>query len=94
MEIRHAPSCYDKNQLPLLASTLLVLFDKTHVKQFSVPPKTSRLNEYNVVFPRNEEGRVDVGRSVYETSNQPNKGTFKYEQDGLFYIGVSKVESK
>ena len=48
----------------------------------------------NVLFPRNEEGKVDVGRGVYETNNQPKKTTFKYEQEGQFCLGVAKVESK
>ena len=33
-------------------------------------------------------------RGVYETNNKPNKATFKYEQEGRFYLGVAKVESK
>ena len=80
MEIRHVTSCYEKTQLPLLTSTQLVLFDGVHVKQVSGPPKTSWLNDYNVMFPRNEEGKVDGGRGVYETNNQLNESTFKYEQ--------------
>ena len=94
MEIRHVPSCYEKKQLPLLTSTQLVLFDKVHVKQVSGPPTTSRVNDYNVFLPRNEEGKVDVKRSVYETKNQPKKTTFRYEQEGKLYIGLAKVESK
>ena len=46
------------------------------------------------MFPRNEEGKVDVGRGVYETKNKPNKATFKYEQEGRLCLGVDKVESK
>ena len=68
MEIRHVPSCYDKNQLLSLTSTQLVLFDGVRVKQVSGPPIKSRVNDYNF-FPRNEEGKVDVGRDVYETNN-------------------------
>ena len=52
------------------------------------------MNDYNVLFPRNEEGKVDVGRVVYETNNQPKKSTFKYEQEGQLCIGVAKAESK
>ena len=52
------------------------------------------MNDYNVLFPRNEEGKVDVKRGVYETNNLPKKATFKYEQEGLFCLGVAKVESK
>ena len=33
-------------------------------------------------------------RGAYETSNQPNKATFKYKQEGKFCLGVAKVESK
>ena len=67
-----------KKQFPALTSTQLVFFDKVHVKQVSGPPTTSRLNDYNVLFPRNEEGKVDVKRDVYETKNQPKKETFKH----------------
>ena len=52
------------------------------------------MNDYNVLFPRNEEGKVDVKIGVYETNNQPRKATFKYDQEGRFCIGVAKVESK
>ena len=93
MEIRHVPSCYGKTQLPSVTSTQLVLFDEVHVKQVSGSPTKSRVNDYNVLFPKNEEGKVDVGRGVYETNNQPNKATFKYEQGGRFCLGVAKVES-
>ena len=81
-EIRHLPSYYDKNQLPSLTSTQLVFFDDVNVKKFSGPPTTSRLNDYNVMFPRNEEGEVDLVRGVYNTNNQPKRATFKYEQEG------------
>ena len=37
---------------------------------------------------------MDVKRGVYETNNQPKRATFKYEQEGRFYLGVAKVESK
>ena len=94
VEIRHVPSCYDKYQLPSLTSTQLVLFDEFHVKQVIGPPKTSRLNGYNVLFPRNEEEKVDVKRGIYETKNQPKKATFKYEQERQFCLGRTKVESK
>ena len=90
-EIRHVPYFYDKNQLPSLASTELVFFDEVNVKQVYGPPSTSRVNECNVLFPRNEEGKVDVERGVYETNNQPKKATFKYKQEGRFCLGVAKV---
>ena len=35
-----------------------------------------------------------MGRGVYETNNQPKKSTFKYEQEGRFFLGVAEVESK
>ena len=94
VEIRHVPSCYEKNQLLSLTSTKLVFFGKVHVKRVSGPPTTSQVNECHVLFPRNEEGKVDVQRGVYETNNLPKKATFKYEQEGRFCIGVAKVESK
>ena len=77
-----------------MESTQLVLFDEAHVKQVSGPPTTSRLNEYTVLFPINEEGKVDAKRDVYETKNQQKKATFKYEQERKFCLGVDKVESK
>ena len=94
MEIRHVPSCYDKKKLPSLTSTRLVFFDEVNFKQVCGPPSTSRVNECNVLFPRNEEGKVDTKICVYETNNQPKKATFKYKQEGRFCIGVAKVESK
>ena len=94
MEIRHVTSCYNKNQLPSLTSTQIVFFDEVHAKQVSGPPTTSRVNECNILFPRNEEGKVDAGRGVYETNNQPKRATCKYKQEGLFCLGVAKVESK
>ena len=88
------PYYYDKNQRPPLASTQLVLFDEVHIKQVGRPPTTIRVNDYNVLFPINEEGKVDVGRGVYKTNNQHKKATFKYEQEGRFCLGVAEVESK
>ena len=90
----HVPPCYEKNQLPSLTSNQLVFFGEVHVKQVCGPPTTSRVNECNVLFPINKEGKVDVKIGVYETSNQPKKATFKYEQEGRFYLGVAKAESK
>ena len=94
VEIRHVPSCYDKTQLPSLTSTQPVFFDEFHVKQVCGPPSTSHSNECNIVFPRNEEGEVDVERGVYNTNNQPKKATFKCEQEGRFCLGVARVESQ
>ena len=92
VEIRHVPSCYDKTQLPSLNSTQLVFFDEVHVKQVCGPPSTSHSNEYNIVFPINEEGEVDVERDDYNTNNQPKRATFKYKQEGRFCLGVAKVK--
>ena len=33
-------------------------------------------------------------RGVYDTNNQQKMATFKYEQEGRFYLGVAKVEKK
>ena len=88
------PSCYNKNQLPLLTSTQLVFFGKVHVKRVRGTPTTSQVNYYNVLFPIYEEGKVDMGRGVYDMNNQPKRATFKYEQEELFCLGVAKVESK
>ena len=46
------------------------------------------------MFPRHEEGEVDVERGIYNTNNQPKRATFKYEQEGQFYLGVAKVEGQ
>ena len=94
VEIRHVPSCYDKYQIPSLTSTQLVFFDKVHVKQVYGPPSTSLSNECNILYPRNEEGEVDVERGVYDTNNQLKRATFKYEQEGRLCLGVAKVESQ
>ena len=37
---------------------------------------------------------MDVERGVYDTNNQPNRASFKYEQEGRFCLGVAKVESQ
>ena len=51
-------------------------------------------NECNVLFPRNEEGKVDVKRGVYETNNQLKRATLNYDQGERLFLGVAKVESK
>ena len=94
MEITHVPSCYDKYQFPSLTSTQIVLFDEVHVQQVCGPPTTIRVNERNIVLPRNEEEEIDEERCVYDTKNQPKRASFKYEQAGRFCISVAKVESK
>ena len=62
MEIRHVPSCYEKNQFPSFTSTKLLFFGKVQVKQVSRPPTTSLVNDDIVLFPRYEEDKVDVER--------------------------------
>ena len=94
MEIRHEPSWYNKEQLPSLTSTQIVFFDEVHIQQVSGPYVTSKLNEHNIRFPRYEEGNIDVKTDKYDTNNQPKKATFKYEQEGIFCLGVAKIESK
>ena len=47
-----------------MTSTQLVFFGEVHAKQVCGPPKTSRVNECNVLFPINEEEKVDVKRGV------------------------------
>ena len=94
VEIRHVPSYYDTFQLPSLTSTQLVFFDEVHVKQVCGTPSTSLPNKHNIVFPRKEEGEMDVERGVYNKNNQPKRATFKYEQEGIFCLGVAKVESQ
>ena len=54
----------------------------------------SKANEHNIWFPRYEEGNVDVKNCTYDTNNQPKNATFKYEQQGMFCLGVAKIESK
>ena len=94
MEIRHEPSWYKKEQLPSLKSTQLVFFDEFHVQQVFGPPVTSKVKKHNIRFPRYEEGNVGVKNGQYGTNNQPEKSTFKYEQEGRFCLGVAKIESK
>ena len=55
---------------------------------------TSKVNKHNIRFPRDEEGNIDVKTDKYDTKNQPKKATFKYEQEGIFCLGVAKIESK
>ena len=52
------------------------------------------MNEHNIRFPRYEEGKIDVKTGKYDINNQPKKANFKYEQEGRFYLGVAKIESK
>ena len=55
-------------------------------------PVTSKVNEHNILFPRDKEGNVDVKNGKYDTNNQPKKATFKYEQEGRFLLGFVKIE--
>ena len=43
-------------------------------------------------FPRYEEGNIDVKTGKYGTKNQPEKATFKYEQEGRFCLGVANMK--
>ena len=54
---------------------------------------TSKVNKHKIRFPRDEEGNIDVKNGEYDTNNQPKKSTFKYEQEGRFYLGAAKIES-
>ena len=94
VEIRHEPSWYDKEQLPYLTSTQLVFFNEVHIQKVIGPSVTSKLNEHNIRFPKGDEGNIDVKTGKYDTNNQPKKSTFKYEQEGRFCLGVSKIEGK
>ena len=93
MEIRHELPLYNKEQLPYLTSTQIVFFDEVHIQQVSRPPVTSKVNECNIWFPRDEEGSIDVKNGKYDTNNQPKKSTFKYEQEERFCLGVANIES-
>ena len=63
----------NKEQLLSLTSTQLVFFDEVHVQQVSGPPVTSKVNEHNIQFPRDEEGNIDVKNGEYDTKNQPKR---------------------
>ena len=60
VEIRHEPYWYNKRQIPSLTSTQIVFFDEIHVQQVCGPPVSSKVNEHNIRFPREEEGNIDV----------------------------------
>ena len=55
---------------------------------------TSKVNGHNIRFPRYEEGNIDVKNTKYDTNNPPKKATFKYQQEGKFFLGVAKIESR
>ena len=92
VEIRHEPSWYKKEQLPSLKSNQLIFFGEVHIQQVSGPPVTSKVNEHNIWFPRDEEGNIYVKNGKYDTKNQPKKATFKYEQEGRLCLGVSRLK--
>ena len=94
VEIRNEPSWYDKEQLPYLTSTQIFFFGEFHIQQVSGPPVTIKLNKHNIRFPRDEEGKIDVKTSKYDTNTQPKKTTFEYEQEGRFCLGVANIKSK
>ena len=94
MEKNHVPSWYDKEQLPSLASTQFFFFDEVHIQHVSGTPTTSKCNQHNIRFPRDENGNIDVERGEYDTNNQPKEANFNYEQEGRFCLGVAKIGSK
>ena len=55
---------------------------------------TSRVNEHNIQFRRDEEGKIDVKNVKYDTNDQPKNATFEYEQEGRCCLGVAKIEIK
>ena len=55
---------------------------------------TSKFNEHNIRFQRDEEVYIDVKTGKYNTNNQPKKATFKYEKDGRLYLGVANIKGK
>ena len=94
VKIRHAQYWYDKEQLPSLTSTQLGFFDYVHIQQVSGPPMTRKFNEYNILFPRYEEGSIDVKNGKYGMKNQLENPTFKYKQERIFCLSVAKIKSK
>ena len=82
MEISNEPSWYDEEAFSSLTSTQIVFFNEVHIQQISGTPVEIKVNEYNIRFPRDEEGNIGVKNSKYDTNNQSKKATFKYEQEG------------
>ena len=68
MEIRHEPSWYDKEQLPYMTSTQIVLFNKVHIQQVSVPTVQVEQKQH-MVSKKNEEGNIDVKTGKYDKNN-------------------------
>ena len=86
-EIRPVTSCYDKNQLPSLTPTQLAFFDEFNIKQVSGTPTKSHKNEYNVLFSRNEERKVDLERGFCDTNNQPKRANLSMsKRDGFLLV--------
>ena len=64
-----------------------------NIQQISVPPKTSRINEYNVLFTRDKYIKFYVKNCTYDINNQQKKAMFKDDKEGIFCLGKSKFES-
>ena len=77
-----------------MTSTQPIFFDEVDIQQVSGSPTTSKWNERNIRFTRDEDGNIDVKRDKYETNDQPKKATFKYEQEGRFCLGVANIKGK
>ena len=45
-------------------------------------------------FPRDEEGKVNMERGVYDTNNKPKRANFQCGKEGPFCLGVAKLKSK
>ena len=69
------------------------IFYEIHIQNISGLPKTSRLDEYNIFFPRDKDEKVDVENGIYNMKNQQKKAMFKCEKEWIFCLGVAKVES-
>ena len=72
VEIRHIPSCYEQINFLLWHKPSLYFYE-THIQLISDPTKTIRLNEYNVLFPRDKYGKVDVKNGICDMNNQQKK---------------------
>ena len=77
--ISHVPYCFFKTQLSSLTSTQLIFFDEFYIKQVRGLLTTIPLNDYNVLLPREWQGKVDVERGFYDTKYQSKSTTFTYE---------------
>ena len=62
-------------------------------KSVAHPQQVIQMNAI-LCFQEMKKGEVDVERGVYNTKNQPKRATFKYEQEGRFFLGVAKVEGQ